>query len=60
MLFQDWSLELEEVFLLERKGEFDRFAPYKEKRLKNKMPLWHGEHLLINYIFIQPALSQGS
>ena len=38
---QDWSLELEEVFSLEREGEFDKFAPYREK-LGNRMLLWHG------------------
>ncbi|KAK7839127.1 poly [adp-ribose] polymerase 1 [Quercus suber] len=37
----EWSLELEEVFSLEREGEFDKFAPYREK-LKNRMLLWHG------------------
>ncbi|KVH94267.1 BRCT domain-containing protein [Cynara cardunculus var. scolymus] len=37
----DWALELEEVFTVERRGEFDKFAPYKDK-LKNKMLLWHG------------------
>ncbi|KAB5568282.1 hypothetical protein DKX38_002075 [Salix brachista] len=50
----DWSLELEEVFLLERKGEFDRFAPYRET-LKNRMLLWHGSRLT-NFVGI---LSQG-
>jgi len=57
--YQDWSLELEEVFLLERRGEFDRFARYRET-LKNRMLLWHGEYLLINYIYIQTAFDQGS
>lgn len=50
----DWSLELEEVFLLERRGEFDRFAPYRET-LKNRMLLWHGSRLT-NFVGI---LSQG-
>ncbi|KAH8515354.1 hypothetical protein H0E87_003996 [Populus deltoides] len=50
----DWSLELEEVFLLERSGEFDRFAPYRET-LKNRMLLWHGSRLT-NFVGI---LSQG-
>jgi hypothetical protein len=40
--------------LLERRGEFDRFARYRET-LKNRMLLWHGEYLLINYIYIQTA-----
>lgn len=43
---QEWSLELEEVFSLEREGEFDKFAPYRQK-LKNKMLLWHGKLQLI-------------
>lgn len=38
---QDWSLELEEVFSLEREGESDKFAPYRDK-LGNRMLLWHG------------------
>lgn len=50
----DWSLELEEVFSLEREGEFDKFAPYQRK-LKNKMLLWHGSRLA-NFVGI---LSQG-
>ncbi|GLU07733.1 hypothetical protein SLE2022_246810 [Rubroshorea leprosula] len=50
----DWSLELEEVFSLERKGEFDKFAPYREK-LGNRMLLWHGSRLT-NFVGI---LSQG-
>ncbi|CAK7346439.1 unnamed protein product [Dovyalis caffra] len=50
----DWSLQLEEVFSLERKGEFDRFAPHREK-LKNRMLLWHGSRLT-NFVGI---LSQG-
>uniref|UniRef100_A0A822XL21 Poly [ADP-ribose] polymerase n=1 Tax=Nelumbo nucifera TaxID=4432 RepID=A0A822XL21_NELNU len=51
---KDWSLELEEVFTLERDGEFDKFAPYREK-LKNRMLLWHGSRLT-NFVGI---LSQG-
>ncbi|KAF6175035.1 hypothetical protein GIB67_039583 [Kingdonia uniflora] len=35
-----WTLELEDVFTLEREGESDKFAPYREK-LQNKMLLWH-------------------
>ncbi|XP_059660381.1 poly [ADP-ribose] polymerase 1 [Cornus florida] len=50
----DWSLELEEVFSLEREGEFDKFAPYREK-LSNRMLLWHGSRLT-NFVGI---LSQG-
>ncbi|CAJ1901832.1 unnamed protein product [Sphenostylis stenocarpa] len=50
----DWSLELEEVFSLEREGEFDKFAPYRDK-LGNRMLLWHGSRLT-NFVGI---LSQG-
>lgn len=38
---KDWTLELEEVFAVERAGEYDSFRPYREK-LGNKMLLWHG------------------
>ncbi|XP_042494663.1 poly [ADP-ribose] polymerase 1 [Macadamia integrifolia] len=51
---KDWSLELEDVFTLEREGEFDKFAPYREK-LQNRMLLWHGSRLT-NFVGI---LSQG-
>ncbi|KAH0688354.1 hypothetical protein KY285_018923 [Solanum tuberosum] len=51
---KDWVLEVEEVFSLERKGEFDKFKPCKEK-LKNRMLLWHGSRLT-NFVGI---LSQG-
>ncbi|CAM8923131.1 unnamed protein product [Rhodiola kirilowii] len=50
----EWSLELEEVFALEREGESDQFASYRDK-LKNKMLLWHGSRLT-NFVSI---LSQG-
>lgn len=50
----DWGLELEEVFSLEREGEFDKFAPFRQK-LNNKMLLWHGSRLT-NFVGI---LSQG-
>ncbi|CAN1291957.1 Poly [ADP-ribose] polymerase 1 [Linum perenne] len=50
----DWNLELEEVFTLNREGEFDKFAPYREK-LGNRMLLWHGSRLT-NFVGI---LSQG-
>ncbi|TKY62377.1 Poly of ADP-ribose polymerase 1 [Spatholobus suberectus] len=50
----DWSLELEEVFSLEREGEIDKFAPYRDK-LGNRMLLWHGSRLT-NFVGI---LSQG-
>ncbi|KAJ4805650.1 Poly [ADP-ribose] polymerase [Rhynchospora pubera] len=51
---KDWSLELEEVFALEREGETDRYASYRDK-LQNKMLLWHGSRLT-NFVGI---LSQG-
>ncbi|XP_009617761.1 poly [ADP-ribose] polymerase 1 isoform X1 [Nicotiana tomentosiformis] len=51
---KDWVLEVEEVFSLEREGEFDKFAPHREK-LKNRMLLWHGSRLT-NFVGI---LSQG-
>ncbi|XP_043688247.1 poly [ADP-ribose] polymerase 1 [Telopea speciosissima] len=51
---KDWTLELEDVFTLEREGEFDKYAPYREK-LQNKMLLWHGSRLT-NFVGI---LSQG-
>ncbi|VFQ91204.1 unnamed protein product [Cuscuta campestris] len=51
---KDWSLEVLEVFSLERKGEFDKFAPLRNK-LKNRMLLWHGSRLT-NFVGI---LSQG-
>ncbi|OVA13922.1 BRCT domain [Macleaya cordata] len=50
----DWTLELEDVFTLERAGEVDKFAPYR-KKLKNRMLLWHGSRLT-NFVGI---LSQG-
>ncbi|XVF21621.1 hypothetical protein REPUB_Repub12eG0106200 [Reevesia pubescens] len=50
----EWTLELEEVFSLEREGEFDKFAPYREQ-LNNRMLLWHGSRLT-NFVGI---LSQG-
>lgn len=51
---KDWTLELEEVFALEREGETDKYASYRHK-LQNKMLLWHGSRLT-NFVGI---LSQG-
>ncbi|KAJ3678554.1 hypothetical protein LUZ60_002357 [Juncus effusus] len=51
---KEWSLELEEVFTLEREGEIDKYAPYRNK-LQNKMLLWHGSRLT-NFVGI---VSQG-
>ncbi|KAJ7972680.1 Poly [ADP-ribose] polymerase [Quillaja saponaria] len=50
----NWSLELEEVFSLEREGEFDKFAPMREK-VGNRMLLWHGSRMT-NFVGI---LNQG-
>lgn len=50
----EWGLELEEVYSLEREGEFDQFTPHREK-LGNRMLLWHGSRLT-NFVGI---LSQG-
>ncbi|CAL5193723.1 unnamed protein product [Lathyrus oleraceus] len=50
----DWSLELEDVFSLERHGEFDKYAPYRNK-VGNRMLLWHGSRLT-NFVGI---LNQG-
>jgi hypothetical protein len=51
---KEWSLELEEVFSLDRDGEFSKYSRYKNN-LHNKMLLWHGSRLT-NYVGI---LSQG-
>nr|GLL30729.1 poly [ADP-ribose] polymerase 1 isoform X2 [Ipomoea trifida] len=51
---KEWALEVEQVFSLERKGELDKFAPFR-KKLKNRMLLWHGSRLT-NFVGI---LSQG-
>ncbi|MQL98621.1 hypothetical protein Taro_031331 [Colocasia esculenta] len=50
----DWSLELEDVFALEREGESGKYASFRDK-LQNKMLLWHGSRLT-NFVGI---LSQG-
>jgi len=39
---KDWSLELEEVFSLDRDGELNKYSRYKNN-LHNKMLLWHGK-----------------
>ncbi|XP_068640410.1 poly [ADP-ribose] polymerase 1 [Aristolochia californica] len=51
---KDWSLELEEVFSLEREGEYDKYEEYRNK-LGNRMLLWHGSRVT-NFVGI---LSQG-
>ncbi|XP_048549512.1 poly [ADP-ribose] polymerase 1 [Triticum urartu] len=51
---KDWSLELEEVYVLDRDGEGNKYSRYKNN-LHNKMLLWHGSRLT-NFIGI---LSQG-
>uniref|UniRef100_A0A0D9WXY3 Poly [ADP-ribose] polymerase n=1 Tax=Leersia perrieri TaxID=77586 RepID=A0A0D9WXY3_9ORYZ len=53
-ILKDWSLELEEVFSLDRDGEFTKYSRYKNN-LHNKMLLWHGSRLT-NFVGI---LSQG-
>ncbi|CAD6225952.1 unnamed protein product [Miscanthus lutarioriparius] len=51
---KDWSLELEEVFSLDRDGELNKYSRYKNN-LHNKMLIWHGSRLT-NFVGI---LSQG-
>ncbi|KAL2609830.1 hypothetical protein R1flu_028403 [Riccia fluitans] len=51
---KDWQLELEDVFAVDREGEFEKYEPYK-KKLENRMLLWHGSRTT-NYVGI---LSQG-
>ncbi|KAM0853175.1 hypothetical protein ACQ4PT_051264 [Festuca glaucescens] len=51
---KDWSLELEEVYVLDRDGESNKYSKYRNN-LHNKMLLWHGSRLT-NFIGI---LSQG-
>ncbi|XP_062190383.1 poly [ADP-ribose] polymerase 1 [Phragmites australis] len=51
---KDWSLELEDVFSLDRDGELNKYSRYKNN-LHNKMLLWHGSRLT-NFVGI---LSQG-
>ena len=41
-ILKDWSLELEEVFSLDRDGELNKYSRYKNN-LHNKMLLWHGK-----------------
>lgn len=46
---QDWALELEDVFVVERAGEDESYTPFK-KSLDNHMLLWHGQ-LTSPYVF---------
>lgn len=39
---QDWALELEDVFAVDREGETESFTPFK-MCLDNHMLLWHGQ-----------------
>ncbi|KAK3542329.1 hypothetical protein QTP86_022480 [Hemibagrus guttatus] len=48
-----YTLEVEEIFKIEREGEFQRFRPFKD--LPNRQLLWHGSRTT-NYAGI---LSQG-
>lgn len=50
----EWGLELEDAFMVNRKGEEEAYAPFKDS-LSNKMLLWHGSRTS-NYAGI---LSQG-
>ena len=43
-ILKDWSLELEEVYVLDRDGESNKYSRYKNN-LHNKMLLWHGKQL---------------
>lgn len=51
---QEWSLELEEVYALDREGEYDKFSPYRAK-LGKKMLLWHGKlkHVMLAVFLFQ-------
>lgn len=51
---KDWSLELEDVYAVDRQGESEAYAAQKEK-LGNRMLLWHGSRTT-NFVGI---LSQG-
>ncbi|KAG6550433.1 hypothetical protein Mapa_008396 [Marchantia paleacea] len=51
---KEWQLELEDVFAVDREGEYEAYAPNKMK-LENRMLLWHGSRTT-NYVGI---LSQG-
>ena len=43
-ILQEWALELEDVYAVDREGETDHYVPFKES-LDNKMLLWHGKFL---------------
>ncbi|GBG68001.1 hypothetical protein CBR_g1120 [Chara braunii] len=51
---KEWGLELLDVFRVDREGEGDKYAPFRDE-LHNKMLLWHGSRTT-NYVGI---LSQG-
>lgn len=44
-LLQNWALELEDVFVVNREGEDERFEPFK--KISNRMLLWHGAYNLL-------------
>ncbi|CAM6068813.1 unnamed protein product [Sphagnum tenellum] len=50
----EWALELEDVYAVEREGEYGAYVPFKET-LENRTLLWHGSRTT-NYVGI---LSQG-
>lgn len=43
-ILQEWALELEDVYAVDREGETDHYVSFKES-LDNKMLLWHGKFL---------------
>jgi hypothetical protein len=40
----EWALELEDVYAVEREGEYGAYVPFKET-LENRTLLWHGNVL---------------
>jgi hypothetical protein len=50
-LSQDWALELEDVFAVDREGEAESFTPFK-MCLENHMLLWHGQLLWHGHVLL--------
>jgi hypothetical protein len=48
-ILKDWSLALEEVYVLNRDGESKNYSRYKSN-LHNKMLLWHGKQLFLSLL----------
>lgn len=46
-IWQEWALELEDVYAVDREGETDEYSRYRTS-LDNRMLLWHGKvfHIL--------------